>query len=47
MDDLDDQFKVVFKFLKRQYKKCYEVAPDDKFKIYLDALSRNFDTKNV
>ena len=46
-EDLEKAPQVLFKFLKAQWKKCYETAPDDKFKLYLQALERNVDKSNV
>jgi hypothetical protein len=48
-EDLLDDAKgsVVFKFLQTQLEKCYTVAPDERFRQYLNALSSSFDQRNV
>jgi hypothetical protein len=45
--DLPHQELVIFKFLKQQYLKCFNIAPDEKFVQYLQFLERNFDTNRV
>ena len=45
--DLPEKELVIFKFLKQQYLKCFQIAPDDKFVQYLQFLERNFDTTRV
>ena len=46
-EDLADEAQVTFKYLKHQFLKCYQLAPDDRFKHYLTALEATFDKNSV
>mmetsp|Transcript_19194 Transcript_19194/g.29402 ORF Transcript_19194/g.29402 Transcript_19194/m.29402 type:complete len:170 (+) Transcript_19194:309-818(+) len=45
--ELDEVDEVNFKFLQKQYKRCFKIAPDERFVQYLNALSRSFNQSNV
>lgn len=46
-EDLESEMQVTFKYLKHQFLKCYQLAPDDRFKHYLTALETTFDKGSV
>ena len=45
--DLSAEDHVVYNFLRQQYLRCFQIAPDEKFLQYLQFLERSFDVNNV
>lgn len=41
--DLKPQEMILYKFLQQSYTKCFEIAPDQKFKDYMKFVEKNFD----
>jgi len=46
-EDLGEQEAINFKFLVNQYRKCFKIAPDDRFVQFMQVLQMKFDQQNV